>query len=99
VASGNLDEQADEIVEGQLEGILLGSMFLEKLFQSLRIEERFHDATDHDTEGHRLAMRQHLNRNQLEAWLTKKCLELVETLSAASMGAGIGVGTGTGAST
>ena len=53
----------DQSVDGQLQGILLGSMFLEKLFQSLRIKERFHDATDHDAEGHRRAMGENLNRN------------------------------------
>ncbi len=99
VASGNLDEQADESVDGQLEGILLGSIFLEKLFQSLRIEQRFHDATDHDAEGHRRTMRENLHRNQLEASLSEECLESVETLGAASVGAGIGVGAGIRAST
>ena len=99
VASGNLDEQADESVDGQLEGILLGSIFLEKLFQSLRIEQRFHDATDHDAEGHRRTMRENLHRNQLEASLSEECLESVEILGAASVGVGIGVGASTRAST
>jgi hypothetical protein len=99
VACGNLDEQADESVDGQLEGILLGSRFLEKLFQSLRIEQRFHDATDHDAEGRRRTMRENLRRNQLEAALSEECLESVETLGAASVGAGIGVGAGSRAST
>ncbi len=74
--------------------ILLGSMFLEKLFESLRIEQRFHDATDHDAEGHRRTMRENLHRNQLEASLSEQCLESVETLGAASLGVSIGVGAG-----
>ena len=53
-------------------------MFLEKLFQSLRIEERFHDATDHDAEGHRRAMRENLTRNRLEASLSEEPLKSVE---------------------
>ena len=65
VASGNLNEQADESVNGQFKSILLRSMFLEKFFQSLRIEERFHDATDHDAEGNRRAMGENLSRNHV----------------------------------
>ena len=69
-------------------------MFLEKLFQGLRIEERFHDATDHDTEGHRLAMREHLNRNQPKASLIEEFVKSAETLGTASSGLGVGVGAG-----
>ena len=99
MASGNLDEQADESINCQLKCILLGSVFLEKLFQSLCIEQRFHDATDHDAEGHRRTMRENLHRNQLEASLSEEFLESVETLGAASVGTCIGVGAGTRAST
>ncbi len=49
-------------------------------FESLRVQERFHDATDHDAEGHRLAMRQELNRNHLETWLSEEFLKTVESL-------------------
>ena len=99
MASGNLDEQADESVNGQLKSILLGSMFLEKLFQSLRIEERFHDATDHDAEGNRRAMGENLSRNHLEGGLSKKFLELVDKLGPTSTSASIGLGPGTRTST
>ena len=78
VASGNLNEQADESVNGQFKSILLRSMFLEKFFQSLRIEERFHDATDHDAEGNCRAMGENLSRNHVEWRLSKKFLESVE---------------------
>ena len=98
LASGNLDEQADKSINGQLEGILLGSMLLEKLFQSLRIEERFHDATDHDAEGHRRAMRKDFNRNHLEVWPSEKFLNSVESLGATSVSPGIGAAASGGAS-
>jgi hypothetical protein len=40
LACGNLDEQVDQCVDRQLKGKLFGSMYLEKLFQSLRVQER-----------------------------------------------------------
>ena len=99
MASGNLNEQADESVNGQFKSILLRSMFLEKFFQSLRIEERFHDATDHDAEGNSRAMGENLSRNHVEWRLSKKFLESVDKLGTTSMGASIGVGAGARTST
>ena len=98
-AGRDLEEQADEGVEGQLAGVLLGGVLPEKLFQSLRIEERFHDATDHDAEGNRRAMGENLSRNHLEGGLSKKFLELVDKLGPTSTSASIGLGPGTRTST
>jgi hypothetical protein len=74
-------------------------MYPEKLFESLRVQERFHDATDHDAEGHRLAMRQELDRNHPEGWLSEELLKTEELPGTTSVGTDIGPGAGSGAST
>jgi hypothetical protein len=91
-------KQPDGSVNGQLKSILLGSMFLEKLFQSLRIEERFHDATDHDAEGN-LRNGGESRSESPRRGLSKKILESVDNLGTTSMGASIGVGAGSRTST
>jgi len=73
-------------------------MYPEKLFESLRVQERFHDATNHDAEGHRLAMRQELDRDGAETWLGEELLKTVELPGTTSVGTSIGTGAGSGTS-
>ena len=99
LARGNLDEQVDQCVDRQLEGKLFGGMYPEELFEGLRVQEGFHDATDHDAEGHRRTMRQQLDRNHPETWLSEEFLKTVELPGTTSVGTGIGTGAGSGTST